>query len=521
VREDDDMVPDLEDPYGGLDPELCRTADEKAKRWNGNQEQPEPEPIDLWARFDPPELPHDVLPPIIEKFARQRAEIMGADPAGLALAALTVCAGAIPDRIMLQVKKRDQAWREAARLWTALIGPPSTKKSPIMHEAVWPLKRLDAKMFQKYAQEKTKYDSLPAEERRRTESPKQERLRIEDTTIEGAQEVLKDSPEGVLCSQDELSGWFASMDKYSAGRGAGRDRAFWLQAWNGGSYALNRIGRGAALIPNLSISVLGGIQPEPLRQIVEDTVDDGLIQRLLPLVLRPGTESEDVEPSAVVTQYAALIEKLRNNSSSKELLLQFDTGAHAVRQRLERKHLDLAMSCERINRKLAAHLGKYDGIFARLCLIFHCIEHVEQDVILPVSEDIALRVERFLHGFLFPHAVAFYVNMLGLADDQDRLTAVAGYILARKLNEVTNRDIARSVRTMRRLTRSETTGVFEQLEALGWLMRISAPRPTDPPHWKVNPKCHENFAERAQREAARREQDREMLAVMFARRESS
>src|SRR5690348_16315965 len=91
---------------------------------------PLPEPIDLWAQFDPPELPHCILPPIVEKFARERAEIMGADPAGLALAGLTVCAAAIPDRIMLQVKKLDQAWREAARLWVALIGMPSTKKSP-------------------------------------------------------------------------------------------------------------------------------------------------------------------------------------------------------------------------------------------------------------------------------------------------------------------------------------------------------------------------------------------------------
>jgi hypothetical protein len=477
---------------------------------------PLPEPIDLWAQFEPPELPHGVLPPIIETFARQRAEITGADPAGLALGALTVCGAAIPDRIKLQVKKHDQGWKEAARLWAALIGLPATKKTPIMQEVTWPLKRLDAKMLQKYAQEKAIYDDLTKEERRQTQPPKQERLRIEDTTIEAAQEVLKDSPEGVLCSQDELAGWFAGMDKYSAGRGAGRDRAFWLQAYNGGTYALNRIGRGVALIPNLSISVLGGIQPEPVRQVVEDTVDDGLIQRLIPLLLQPGTESKDVEPTAVVTQYAALIEKLRNNSSKSELLLRFDTGAHAVRQRLERKHLNLAISCERINRKLAAHLGKYDGIFVRLCLIFHCIEHAEEGTIFPVSEDIALRVERLLHEFLFPHAVAFYVNMLGFADDQDRLTAVAGYILAHKLNEITNRDIARSVRTMRRLTRADTTAVFEQLEALGWLMRSPAPRPTDPPHWKVNPKCHENFAERAQREAARREQDREMLAALFA-----
>jgi len=90
---------------------------------------------------------------------------------------------------------------------------------------------------------------------------------MEDTTIEGAQEVLRDSPDGVLCLQDELSGWFGSMDKYAAGRGAAKDRGFWLQAFNGGQYAVNRISRGSFLIPNLSASVLGGIQPDPLRPI--------------------------------------------------------------------------------------------------------------------------------------------------------------------------------------------------------------------------------------------------------------
>ena len=49
-----------------------------------------------------------------------------------------------------------------------------------------------------------------------------------DTTIEAAQEILKDSPNGVLLDQDELSGFFGSMDKYSGARGAQKDRAFWL-----------------------------------------------------------------------------------------------------------------------------------------------------------------------------------------------------------------------------------------------------------------------------------------------------
>jgi hypothetical protein len=241
---------------------------------------------------------------------------------------------------------------------------------------------------------------------------------------------------------------------------------------------------------------------------------------LLPIVLQRGYESKDQDPVGAVTWYAGLIEQLRNKTTTAPLLLHFEDGAHAVRQRLERKHLDL-MSCETINPKLAAHIGKYDGVFAQLCLIWHCIEHAESDLILPVSEDTALRVEQFLHGFLFPHALAFYSGLLGLADDHGRLTAVAGYILARELTTVTNRDVARGDRTMRRLTKVETSAVFEQLEALGWLNRAPGPRPTDPPHWRVNPKCHQKFTARAKREAQERQRDRGMIAAMFKQEETN
>jgi hypothetical protein len=71
---------------------------------------------------------------------------------------------------------------------------------------------------------------------------------------------------------------------------------------------------------------------------------------------------------------------------------------------------------------------------------------------------------------------------------------------------------------MRRLDKRETSTVFEQLESLGWLLRTPAPRPTDPWHWRVNPRVHELFAELAKHEAERREQDREMLATLFAER---
>ena len=54
-----------------------------------------------------------------------------------------------------------------------------------------------------------------------------------------------------------------------------------------------------------------------------------------------------------------------------------------------------------------------------------------------VSFATAKRVADFMHQFLFRHAIAFYAGVLGLADDHDRLTAVAGFILAHKLERLT------------------------------------------------------------------------------------
>src|SRR4029450_469197 len=204
-------------------------------------------------------------------------DLMRSDPCGLAMAALTVCAGAVPDHIELQPKRHDQSWTESARIWTALVGDPSVKKSPIIRQAAKPLTQLDAQLCRDYSEEKARYDALPPDERRQAERPQQIRVRIEDATMEAVQEVLRDSPNGVLCLQDELAGWFGSMDKYSRQHGAAKNRGFWLQAYNGGEYVVDRVGRGSFSISNLSVSLLGGIQPGPMRQIAADTVDDGLL----------------------------------------------------------------------------------------------------------------------------------------------------------------------------------------------------------------------------------------------------
>jgi hypothetical protein len=407
----------------------------------------------------------------------------------------------------------DQSWTESARIWTALVGDPSVKKSPIIRQAAKPLTQLDAQLCRDYSEEKARYDALPPDERRQAERPQQIRVRIEDATMEAVQEVLRDSPNGVLCLQDELAGWFGSMDKYSRQHGAAKNRGFWLQAYNGGEYVVDRVGRGSFSISNLSVSLLGGIQPGPMRQIAADTVDDGLLQRTIMIMLRRGTMGKDEPTSAAVHHYASLVEQLHELLPLLEPL-QFDDGTLAIRQQLEQKHLEL-MAYESINKKLAAHIGKYDALFARLCLLWHCIEHHQR---LPpvVTEQTAERVAKFMHGFLLPHALAFYAGVLGLADEHDRLAAVAGYILARRLDRITNRDVQRGDRTMRKLDRRDIESVFNQLDALGWIDRVPAVRAGDPPSWNVNPEVHRRFEQRGREEAKRRAREREMIASLLS-----
>ncbi len=480
------------------------------------------EPVDLWQHYEAPTLPKGLLPEAVERFARGHADVMGVDPAGLAMATLCVCAATLSDAIKLQVKRHDPTWCESARLWVGLVGSPSMKKTPIMSAALRPLKRIDANLMRAYTEKRQRYDLLSAKERKEADRPRQERRVISDATVEAAQEVLRDSPRGVLSAQDELSGWFGAMDKYAPGKGSQADRGFWLQAFNGGTYSLNRIARGASYIPNCSISLLGGIQPEPIRAIANDTHDDGLVQRLLPVILRPGKVGRDVPADSTLSDYERLIERLEimrppdrtgaigyGEATSP---LRLDDNARCVRERLEQEHLDLVSALETVSPKLAAHFGKYDGLFARLCLIWHCVDHSDQtQPPAEISGYTAERVATFMEQFLRPSAIAFYAGMLGMSAGHERLVDLASWIVGAGVHEVKARDVQSSSQSFRHVTADEVRLLCEKLEAFGWGDWAEPAPKSNKPRFLINPLVHERFADRGKDELERRALAREII----------
>jgi Protein of unknown function (DUF3987) len=86
------------------------------------------------------------------------------------------------------------------------------------------------------------------------------RLYVSDSTIERLAVLLQARPQGMLMLSDELASLFLNMGRYSGGQ----DNEFWLEAWNGGSHTVERMGRPPIVVDHLLVGVVGGLQPDKL-----------------------------------------------------------------------------------------------------------------------------------------------------------------------------------------------------------------------------------------------------------------
>ncbi len=486
--------------------------------------EPWPEPVDLWASPKAPSLPEGLLPTVIEDFARAKGESMGCDPAGIAMAALACCAGAISDEIKVRPKP-NESWTEAARIWVGLVGNPSTKKSPIIGQAIKPLRKREAAFADEHREAMREYQALPKESQQAREAPIRERRLVEDATIESLQNVLKDTPRGIMSVQDEMTGWFGRLEKYSSNGGSAADRGFWLQAYNGGGYSVDRVGRGSFHIRNNSISLVGGVQPDPIRRLANGSHDDGLIQRIIPVMLAPATLGSEVSSAEAEQRYRDLFDRLEllkppHDESVKYYaqppVVTMSATAQALRFELEAEHMELVQAFEGMACKLATALGKHDGLFARLCLIWHCIE-TEQGTTVgsEIGQDTAQRVAAFLRHFIRRHLYAFHIGVLGMAGVQDELQKMAAWIVAKQIKTATAREVLEAGQAFRGYSADEVRVLFEKMEAFGWGNVTVPSGRAYKPHFQVNPRVFELFAQRGAAELERRETAKRLMAEAF------
>jgi hypothetical protein len=486
-----------------------------------------PEPLDIFSEYRVPPITRGMLPDAIFNYAQECGELVGADPAMIAVPAIVACAAALHDGITIQPKRHETQWTESARLWCAIVGSPSVKKTPSIRRAIKRLRKIDAELsetnsklsaaFQEQC-EQYKRDKKIAEKTgdpiTAPEKPAMKRMVVEDITIEALSEVLKDNDRGILCIQDELSGWFGSMDAYSGGKAGHKDRAAWLQAYNGGHRQVDRVMRGAVHIRNFSVSMIGGIQPDAIRKIAQDMPEDGLMQRFMIVIGRNMVEQDRIERTDLYQQFSALVDHLYAIEPS-ERAVTLTEEAHKVRESLT------AMANEYIEYSsipsgMKSHMGKWTGLFARLTLVFHAIDSYAKKTHpcnIKVSEETAQRVSSFMQEFLFPNSLNYYTDIIGAHTEIENARWIGGYILSRSLTEISNREITQVYNQWRPMDKWRRERVMQILEDAAWLTPITEPG-RKPVAWTVNPLIHERFPHHAERARARRTPIRENLSKL-------
>ena len=497
-------------------------------------DNPAAEPMDLFAEFPVPAITRDMLPKAIADYAFDSGELIGVDPAMIAMPALVSCAAALHDAVKIQPKRHETGWTESARLWCAVVGSPSVKKSPAIKRATKRLRKIDMELHEDNAKDMARhlgemeaYKDAKKEAKKTGEQvtapePAQNnRMVVEDITVEALSEILKCNSRGVLCIQDELSGWFGAMDAYSGGKAGGKDRAHWLEAYNGGGRVVDRVMRGNIHIPNWSVSMIGGIQPDAIRRIAANMTDDGLMQRFMIIVGGNAREHDRPEDSEAGANFAQLVDYLYGVGGS-ERPVTLSEEAHQVRENLNAYSTELA-DFAALPGGLRSHLGKWTGLFARLLLTFHAIEcHATRTypVGRQVSGETAQQVDQLMRRYLLPHAMAYYTDILGAATDLEHARWIAGHVLSKGLHAITNREIMQAYKQWRGLDDFRRSRIMLTLEDMGWLVPMDGERQSrkGTNTWAVVSKVHTMFAKKGAAEAEKRERIRqELVSLQMAR----
>ena len=409
-------------------------------------------------KFKP--FPVNALPNPVDRYVNDASKALGCDASYVALPLLSSLAAAIGNSRRVRLKKD---WHEPAILWTCIVGPSGTLKSPAIAVATRSVYRREAeasKVFQEeyevFEAEAEAYETEIREWRRtrtgdrpgKPAKPVHERYIVSDTTVEGVVPILRDSPRGVLLVRDELSGWLRSHDCYKGGRGG--DTAHWLSMYGAMPVIVDRRTNSATIfVPRASVSITGGIQLGILRDTLgQEHFEDGLAARLL-LAMPPRRRKRWTEAEIDLGIEAALdvvFDRLYGLDLDEEKPV--DLGlAEEGRRAWVRFYDEHAGILNDLDGDLAAAFSKLEAAAARLTLVFHCVRVAADDRALRAPDRIddgsieaGVRLVRW-----FGHEVRRVYGELAI-DEAERETRRLLDLIERHDGAVSPRDLTRASR---------------------------------------------------------------------------
>ena len=368
-----------------------------------------------------------------------------------------------------------EGWSEPAILWAAMVGNPSSGKSPALDTVLSPLREIEAEWSSDFEQvlrqhmaavehshaikdqwrdamqEASKSGSpipeLPLEAMEPKE-PQQPRLVTSDSTIEKLALILSGNRgHGLLSYRDELSGWFLNFE-----RRGGSDRAFWVESYGGRPFTVDRVKNSVPIqVDSLAVSILGATQPDKLRTLTTKHDDDGMAARFMffypdgaPPFRRPSRVVDGEFVSCAFSRLASIEAVAGENGRWSNRTIRFSPGAADV---LEKWRSETFPRLERMARGLLlSAIGKMPGMVVRLALIFDYLEWAsERDRPEPLAIS-ASAVEsgiEFIEQYAIP--MARRALAAGSQSNEERNAAlIAQWLLDTLPKRVNLRDLSRS-----------------------------------------------------------------------------
>ncbi|WP_294211363.1 DUF3987 domain-containing protein [uncultured Sphingomonas sp.] len=417
-------------------------------------------------------------------------------------------------------KRWVRAWEQFEQpciLWAAVVGDPSSNKSPGIDAARFPLRAMEDELAEQHkttlmsfaaVAERAKAERKQWEEKVKQatrdgvatpdmpdaaeapDAPERKRLVVQDITPEEMAAVLAANVNGTLNLRDELAGWIEGFERYNAG-----GRTFWLEAYGGRSFTVDRKSNAKPLqVPFNGVSVLGGIQPEKLRDSLLGTSDDGLIARFMwvwPEAIRFSRPSKVADLGRLESLYRRLYQLHR--PLSEQVTIPLDPEAVEIFTAwIDENDADVRESAG----LYASWAGKARGLALRLSIVLEFLGWADGAGREPQSVSVRSIVNalRLIDDFLKPHARRVFGDA-ALPPVEKDAAALARFILKGNLERINARnDVQRNSKLPTLKTSQDVDAALEALMDAGWL-REAPSRQGDAPgrqkkDYLVNPAVH-------------------------------
>lgn len=367
---------------------------------------------DAW-RLRTPTFPLEVFPPDVRRYIEEHAATLSVPPEMVGVPLFAATGALIGNRAALQV---NNIWYARPGLFTAVVAPPGSAKTPAIEAGTWPLRKLQEAAVrefkpteQDFRREKEKYGSKSKEGR--GPAPVEPHFRdyySTNATVESLGPMLERAP-GILLLQNELSGLIEGFDQY---KGRGNDRQFYLSLWSSTGFKVDRKNSPKIFCPRPVASIVGGIQPDLVHKLhAADGARDGFVERFLPIVPEcfpaPYTEgSLSPEIFSGVTNLYDQIDAWPDADQSESqpgIMIPMSAEAKALWVSwYNHNHTVLIPAAEGL---AAGFYSKLEAYLARFALILHIMRHPvwHQFPVYPVVSEQTMRDAIKLAEFFRAH----------------------------------------------------------------------------------------------------------------------